>query len=117
MDHSVPFQLSAKGTFTPELFISYPASAHVVPDVHDTPYGYVAFAPVGAGTDWSDHVVPFHRAAHGSSTLELFSYQPTAVQAFDAVQDTPDKRLFSVPVGSVMVWIFHSVPFHVSVNE
>lgn len=69
----VPFHASANGTRTPELFVYSPPAVQSVAVGQETPDGFVAFAPVGAGIDCTVHSVPFHRSANGSSPPELFS--------------------------------------------
>jgi hypothetical protein len=61
-------------------------------------------APVGIGTVWLDHALPFH--------LTTNVRPETAVQAFAAEQET---RLSPTPEGGLMMdWIDHPVPFHAS---
>ena len=63
-------------------------------------------APVGIGTVWLDHALPFH--------LSTNVPPETAEQAFAAEQET---RLSPTPEGGLMMdWIDHSVPFHASAN-
>jgi len=63
------------------------------------------------GADWSDHLVPFHRAASVTETPERLVEFPTAMHADADVQDTP----FSSPPprrGLGVAWMVHRVPFH-----
>jgi hypothetical protein len=57
-------------------------------EVQNTPDSVPDTAPVGVGTVCTAQDVPFHRSAKGTFWLLLFTYQPTPVQALEAVHDT-----------------------------
>ena len=52
--------------------------------------------PPGDGTAWIDQATPFHRSASGICIPEEVSNDPTAIQAFAALHDTPDRVVVSV---------------------
>jgi hypothetical protein len=83
--------------------------------VHDTPDRVLEaskrFPGFGLGIVWTDQAVPFHRSASVVFGIWLWLC-PTAVQAFPALQDTPER----VPPPAGSVWTTHAVPFHRSAS-
>src|SRR5580700_6560957 len=89
---------------------------HAVEDEHDTPNRLLAADPVGLGTDWTVHSMPFQRSAKAKSMCELFWYSPTATHEVADVHDTRVSRLESAPVGLGGASTVHVVPFQRSAS-
>jgi hypothetical protein len=84
--------------------------------VHDTPDRRLEnpkrFPGSALGVVWTDQAVPFHRSTSDEFPGDELAICPTAVQAFPALQDTPER----VPPPGGSVWTTHAVPFHRSAN-
>jgi hypothetical protein len=89
-----------------------PTATQPVAVVHDTPDRRLEkekrFPGFGLGVVWTDQAVPFHRSASDVFPGIELAICPTAVQAFPAVQDTPER----VPPPAGSVWTTQAVPFH-----
>ena len=73
----------------------------------------VSLAPLGVGTVWEDHVVPFQL----STKLEIVPLvldRPAAIHTVAEVHDTLYKSV-DVPTFTPF-WVAHSVPFHRSIK-
>ena len=66
------------------------------------------------GSDPAVHVVPFQLSARVPDLPVALRNDPTPVHVVAAVQDTAFRCAALDPVGLVMGWIFHEVPFHPS---
>jgi len=91
-----------------------PTAVHEPPAVHDTPDSVSPMAPVGLGVAWTLQEVPSHTSASVSVSLDELVSEPTAVQAPEAVHDTPDRELYVAPARVAVVWILQDVPSHAS---
>ncbi len=111
-----PVRRSANIALSPELFVQLPTAVQAVGVEHDTPLRELAIAPVGLLGAWTDHAVPFQRAAKVTVVAELFLSLPTAVQAVLERQDTPLRLAVVAPAGLGVLWIVQLVPFHRSAS-
>ncbi len=108
MAHLVPFHWSAR-----VLAAELPTAVHADADVQDTP---LRKAPPGRGlgVGWMVHLVPFHRSARARAVPALVVLAPTAMQAEDELQATPNRPLTAVPEGLGVGRMRQEVPFHCS---
>lgn len=70
---------------------------HAEAEAHDSPYRWLAVAPLGLGVDWTVQDVPSQRSASGSSVVLVVEY-PVAVQAEAEAHDTPSRKLAVAPL-------------------
>src|SRR6266542_673068 len=98
---------------SPELSVRAPTAAQATADVQDT----LARPPPARrlGVGWMRHRAPSHRSAKVRRMPDLPTENPAAVQAEEAVQSTPIRRL-SPPARLGVGWIRHRVPFHRSAS-
>jgi hypothetical protein len=88
MLHLRPFQRS-----TSVAPLEKPTAVHAFVDVHDTAEKEPPLVRLGVG--WITQAAPFHLAANGCAVTPTATpaptNEPTAMQAFGAVHDTPYK--------------------------
>ena len=82
-------------------------------DVQDTPFKKPP-PRGGLGVAWMVHLVPFHRSARSRDVPAVVVLAPTAMQAEDEVQATPNRPLTVIPEGLGLGRMRHEVPFHCS---
>jgi hypothetical protein len=80
-------------------------------DVQDTLSNALGAAPLGLGVGWMRHRLPSHRSAKVRTMPDLPTENPAAVQAEEAVQSTPIRKLWP-PARLGVGWMRHRVPFH-----
>src|SRR5271166_274230 len=96
---ALPFHSSARV----ELGLSFrlsaqsPTAAQAFTETHETPFSSSVLEPLGAGTAWRFHEVPFHDSASAKSPKLVLL--PTEVQASEAVHDRPLSELNCWPEG------------------
>jgi hypothetical protein len=106
MRHFAPSHRSARGRFA-----ASPVAVQADGDVQDTLSNVLGAAPLGLGVGWMRHRLPSHRSAKVRRMPDLPTENPAAVQAEEAVQSTPIRRL-SPPARLGVGWIRHRLPFH-----
>src|SRR6266545_2440358 len=106
MRHFAPSHRSASGRFA-----ASPVAVQADGDVQDTLSNVLGAAPAGLGVGWMRHRLPSHRSAKVRTMPDLPTENPAAVQAEEAVQSTPIRRL-SPPARLGVGWIRHRLPFH-----
>jgi hypothetical protein len=111
MRHRLPSHRSAKVRRMPDLPTENPAAVQADGDVQDTLVNWLGAAPLGLGVGWMRHRLPSHRSAKVRGMPDLPTENPAAVQAEEAVQDTP-LRKFGPPVRLGVGWMRHRLPFH-----
>jgi hypothetical protein len=90
---------------------------HARADGHETPKS-VSLVPVGTGVGWIRQLLPSHRSASGSVTLESEAAdEPTAVHARREEHATDDSTLTSAPTGSGVGSIVHVRPATAAVER
>jgi hypothetical protein len=80
--------------------------------VQDTPLRNPNCDPDGLGVGWITQLVPFHRSARLTPVPELLISNPTASQAEDEAQSTPNRTLACAPAGLGVGCVTHRAPFH-----
>src|SRR6266487_3124485 len=95
--HRVPSHRSARGWDSPARVMLFPTAVHADGAVQETPRRELTAAPRRLGVGWMRHVLPFQCSARGTPTPDAFTYVPTAVHEFAAVQDSQN----SWPVGTL----------------
>ena len=114
-DHFVPFQFSATAACPLSLTLK-PTALHavlVLVEAQETLASPLAVLPAGTAACCVLHVVPFQRSASGTVLVPLKN-EPTAVQAFGAVHDTPCRAGSEPPGGMGVFWMVQVVPFQAS---
>src|SRR6266496_4062151 len=106
MRHFAPSHRSASGRFA-----ASPVAVQADGDVQDTLSNVLGAAPLGLGVGWMRHRLPSHRSAKVRRMPDLPTENPAAVQAEEAVQSTPIRRL-SPPARLGVGWMRHRLPFH-----
>ncbi len=91
-----------------------PTAVQAPADVQDTLNRPLPCAPAGFGVAWMDHELPSQNSARVTSTPELSTYWPTAVQVPVEVQETPESSLISAPGSLGSFLTDHDLPFHAS---
>ncbi len=97
MVHRVPSHRSTSGWEAPARPTLFPTAVHADGAVQETPRRELTAAPRRLGVGWMRHVLPFQCSARGTPTPDAFTYVPTAVHEFAAVQDSQN----SWPVGTL----------------
>src|SRR6266498_685750 len=110
MRHRLPSHRSAKVRTMPDLPTENPAAVQAEEAVQSTPITRLS-PPAGLGVGWIRHRLPSHRSAKVRRMPDLPTENPAAVQAEEAVQSTPIRRL-SPPARLGVGWIRHRLPFH-----
>ena len=80
--------------------------------MQDTPLRNPNGDPDGLGAGWITQLVPFHRSARLTPVPELLIDNPTASQAEDEAQPTPNRTLTCAPAGLGVGCVTHLDPFH-----
>jgi hypothetical protein len=78
-----------------------------VADAQDTPLSVSSNAELSSGEGWIRHLPPLQRSTNVAS-----SAFPTAVQAFDELQDTLFSSAEMLPARRGVCSIAHRLPFH-----
>jgi hypothetical protein len=115
MLHLLPFQRSASvAEGLPLLSTAAPTAVQTNAEGHASQFRMPPPGEEGFGVGWMLHLVPFHRSASVGPTGSPFlsTAAPTAVQADDPLQSTPDSSAPRVPAGFGVAWMRHLVPFH-----
>jgi hypothetical protein len=114
-DQVVPFQLSASAAVELSPVLNPTALQAVLPlaETQDTLENPLAVLPAGTTTFCGVHLVPFQRSASGTLLVPLKN-EPTAVQAFGAVHESPCRAGSEPPAGMGAFWMVQFVPFHAS---
>ena len=78
-----------------------------VVEPQETPASLATFAPLGFGTELSDHSLPFQCSATG-----LLAASPTDMQEVEELHETLNIAFSPLPsVGLGAIWSDHEVPF------
>jgi len=72
---------------------------HAVEELQDTPSRRVSVAPLGLGTDLTDHSVPFQLSANETYFPELLTAYPAASHDVEELHDTPTSLFVAKPDG------------------
>jgi hypothetical protein len=113
-----PFQRWTIGSGVPEKFETRetPNAVHAFEIGQATPISWSPCVPSGFDVRWMLHLVPFQRSASVKRCPEASKYQPTAVQAADALQSALFRTENCAPGGFGVWTIRHLDPFQRSAS-
>jgi len=114
IDHADPFHTSARVSVLLMFALSFPMAVHALAAEHETAAREFSFAPGTLGVAWMDHADPFHASARVRDAPDGMLDNPTAVHAFGAAQETPNRTPGWWPVGLGVGWMDQADPFQCS---